>query len=475
MSIKKINFKKYEYVSFDIFDTLIKRNVDSPTDVFSIVEILFNKRHSKKIQDFKGKRIEAERNARSKRLDIYRDITIDEIYKNIKIDLSREELLDLKKCELDVECLISNRNHELYGLYKRCLKESKVIITTDMYLPHNTIKKILSNNGFDGYEKLYISSEQHKTKSSGALFDYIIKDLDVSPKKILHIGDNKKSDFWIPIKKGLSAKLYSNKKIKHHNECVTKNIINNLINNNILDNYYYNFGFKNLGPLLTGFCKWLNEESKKKDIDKLFFLSRDGKIMKAAYDILFNGETHYLYASRRSLIVPSLWKASNYNSMMNIPKRIKLKYLLERIGINNIDQNELNAFDLVKEEEYDYDSLIVNEKFENFINSKISFIKDNSKREFNSFKSYINKENFNGKLAIVDIGWFGSMQKALIRMLNQEIEGYYLGIHTRKKTQTNNMHGFLFENNKNLDFDNDDFRVFFFYVSWSCKTLSKKW
>lgn len=66
--IKRIS--KKEYVSFDIFDTLIKRDVKKPTDIFSIIE------HNYKIYDFYKRRIEAEKIARKGKVDT----TIDEIY-----------------------------------------------------------------------------------------------------------------------------------------------------------------------------------------------------------------------------------------------------------------------------------------------------------------------------------------------------------------------------------------------------------
>ena len=56
---KKIDYlyklvDSYDYISFDIFDTLIKRNVNHPTDIFEII--------GKKVgvHDFKTKRIFAE-------------------------------------------------------------------------------------------------------------------------------------------------------------------------------------------------------------------------------------------------------------------------------------------------------------------------------------------------------------------------------------------------------------------------------
>ncbi len=66
--VKRIS--KKEYVSFDIFDTLIKRDVKKPTDVFVIIE------HNYKICDFYKRRIEAEKRARKGKVDT----TIDEIY-----------------------------------------------------------------------------------------------------------------------------------------------------------------------------------------------------------------------------------------------------------------------------------------------------------------------------------------------------------------------------------------------------------
>ena len=50
--------RDYKYVSFDIFDTLVKRNVEEPTDIFSIMEKTVG-------LGFKTKRIEAEKRARS--------------------------------------------------------------------------------------------------------------------------------------------------------------------------------------------------------------------------------------------------------------------------------------------------------------------------------------------------------------------------------------------------------------------------
>ena len=66
MSIK--SYKQYidrcEVVSFDVFDTLIKRNVRTPKDVFSLVEREALKRFGVSMEGFRDKRVCAERTAR---------------------------------------------------------------------------------------------------------------------------------------------------------------------------------------------------------------------------------------------------------------------------------------------------------------------------------------------------------------------------------------------------------------------------
>ena len=50
----------------------------------------------------------------------------------------------------------------------------------------------------------------------------------------------------------------------------------------------------------------------KEHIDKVYFFSRDGYLMKQAFDLLYKEntdiKTYYLEVSRRSLRVPILWK-----------------------------------------------------------------------------------------------------------------------------------------------------------------------
>ena len=188
--------KRYEIISFDIFDTLVKRNVPYPADIFDVVEKEYNKNHvNNRIESFKRIRKAAERKAREKHLET--EITLDEIYSFLPVsDENRKD--ELKKIEVTCEINYCVPNIPIIDIFRKCLKDGKiVIITSDMYLPENVIVEILDNCGIVGYKRLYLSSLIGKKKSTGELFDYIMADLQIRGKDIIHIGDRKNKQFGI--------------------------------------------------------------------------------------------------------------------------------------------------------------------------------------------------------------------------------------------------------------------------------------
>ena len=168
---------EYKYISFDIFDTLIKRNVRYPAEIFERVEENYNRKNHDRIKDFKKHRMDAEKAAREGNGD--KEISLNQIYDYIDYDeVIREKL---KKCEIETEFKYCQPNYPIVGLYEKCIAEGKkVIITSDMYLPVEAMETILGDNGYKDYHKLYLSSDIGLTKVSGKLFEYIIKDLRIS-------------------------------------------------------------------------------------------------------------------------------------------------------------------------------------------------------------------------------------------------------------------------------------------------------
>lgn len=453
--------EKIKYYSFDMFDTIITRLTNKPTDLFSIIEKKYN------IQNFKKKRIEAERAARKK--SKYEDITIDDIYDYLKIIDSSINVSKVKKIEKELEIKMCVINENFIDTYYK-LKENgeKIIIITDMYLDSDTIKKILSKNDLS-YYKLYISSEVKKAKYTGSLYKYVLDDLNIAPNQIIHYGDNKISDVNTAKKIGIEAILVNNKwddnlNIYNNNEkdyryLAIGKFINYNMKNKFSDqthNYFYKVGYQTLGPLLYGYCQWLNKNLNNSNIKKAFFLSRDGKIIKKAFNILFpDFNTCYMFASRRGLIVPTLCLYEELKDpiyLKNIYKtgrKLKMEIFLKMVGLEDVDINHvLKKYNIDLTDEID----LMDSRFKSFYNEIHPLIIENSKNEFDEMIKYLKKIEFNDEIGIVDIGWNGNLQYALenaikFSKINAEIKGYYVGISSKsKKIEIQDMSGYLYQN-----------------------------
>ncbi len=208
--------QRYTVISFDIFDTLIYRMVDKPSDVFEIIQ------EKSDLKDFKRNRINAEVLARKEKSKNGMDeVSLDEIYemyeKTYAFDFttSHKELSMVKELEIATELEITYPNFNALKVYNRIIslrdakygKLERVIIVSDMYLPESGIAKILEKAGFNGYDNLFLSCDYNATKKCGNLFGIVLDEIDKSADSVLHIGDNVFSDYIKAKKYGLKSIL----------------------------------------------------------------------------------------------------------------------------------------------------------------------------------------------------------------------------------------------------------------------------
>lgn len=444
---------KYDNISFDIFDTVIKRDINNPSDLFEIIEKKFN------INNFKEKRIYAEKIARKN--SNCEEITLDEIYNNIELSKLNKE--KAKELEIELEQNICTKNIEVFEIYKELTKKNKkIFFTSDMYLPIDVVRNILIKNGYTKFEGIYLSSKENLTKASGNLFIKLINNNNLEPKTIIHIGDSIKGDFLSPRKYGINSLLLNNKKKKY--DSLDYNILSSFINNRIQDNldYYQKFGYEVLGPILYSFTNWVHKEISKANIDKIYFLARDAKIIMDAYKILFDNNIpiHYIYLSRKLVIYTSFYKIQSFkelyktcNSMIKDTSTIK-----DILSFLNIDYQQYK--DNLMAMNIDDNNILMNlsnEKKEKMFDLIKKELQVKSREQENYLKEYLKQNQFFGKTALVDIGWNGTIQYYLSEIEKSvEINGYYYGVYYGKKDKYKSIkkHGFLFDYDNKNDYKN---------------------
>ena len=456
---------KTQIVSFDIFDTLVVRDVNIPADVFRIMEDRLG------IAGFQKKRIEAEKKAREIKSDTS-EVTIDEIYQSYE-GITRETISEYIKTELQTEISLCHPNLDIIPFFEQCKEKYKVIIVSDMYLPAEMMRKMLDSCGITSYEKLYVSCDIGKSKYDGNLFEYIAADLKVDISEITHIGDDFKSDYLnarkkriqtIKVRKQKSKRITSGYALHDYkkNDSDETGIIYNYINNttNKKESFYYRFGYENVGVLLRGFSKWLINKMSAENVEQVLFIARDGYLMKEVYDTLgYSKEipSFYFEMSRRSAMIPATFsKGLDYESMLEVirlPACIKIGQLLEAWGLDeDVYSALIDELGINNTKEYRTSNL-QNEKSIRILYERIkNDIESNAKSEYLLFLEYLKEFHFEKKTALVDIGWSATIQKELIKTLkaekvNGDIRGYYLALDRRAAVNSDGLiaEGYLWD------------------------------
>lgn len=460
---------KYNYVSFDIFDTLVNRDVTESNKVFEVVETIYNNKNNDRISNFKINRQKAQKDFYYTNKDRCEEVTLNQIYDEMNKYYSETVCKELMNIEIESELNLCVTNKKISNVYKECInKNKKIIICSDMYLPKEIIQKILEKCGYANYFKLYVSSDLNKRKSRGSLFKFVLSDLKIKNDDIIHIGDNIVSDNIMPRTLGIDTYLIKkNTNCNFCNRNIQKNYkdsykeLENFISNHLDEkkDYFWNMGYETFGPILYGFSKWLKNSIKT---DKLFFLSRDGYLMQKAFNLLDNDvDSMYFYASRRALIIPTLWMDNDIKQMVDkfyIRDYIKVGNFFRKLGLDNSDFENIiisNGYEM--DQKIKYEDLFSDEKFNKLFDKIKPIIHKNSKKEYKLLLKYMKDNDFCGNVSIVDIGWNGNMQLAFNNLVistgdKTNITGYYIGVLPESKNLGKiDMKAFLFDDKNNED------------------------
>lgn len=182
---------------------------------------------------------------------------------------------DVLEREVESACLIANP--EVRDIIRQKRQEGwQIAFISDMYLDSEFLSGILKREGcMEDGEKIYVSCEHNARKDTGTLYDVVRKELQ--PDEWEHYGDNKLSDVKMAESKGIKPRL--------------------------IDNTYRNLASRFVAPAYIPYVLWIIEEAKKQNIQRLYFISRDGYILqKIAEALPHEGiELRYFFTSRKAL------------------------------------------------------------------------------------------------------------------------------------------------------------------------------
>ncbi len=484
---------KTKIVSFDIFDTLITRPFLYPKDLFVFLNDDYRKLSNNLGIDFSKiredcevlARIEAEKEKRE-------DVTLDRIYEIIKeeYDISSSTIEFLKRKEIELELKFCKRRETAYSIYKLAKYLGKrVICTSDMYLPLEVIQNILQKNGYEDIDKIYLSREVMKSKSTGHLYEYMIKSEGVEARNIVHIGDNYKSDFdkakkydirsvYFPKTtdimldknntNNLSQMLYSSMPFWRDNQ-TSMNFIGIRTMIAIVANKYFDNPFRifnnesdfNIDPFLIGYYllgmymfgvgNWLLRETENKGYKNISFMARDGYLPMEIYNILKKyyknvPEAKYLRVSRKALISAmiidkiDLYKLTDIINIDNHNPKYIIKYVKDSLK----DYKDEEIKNIIEKNGIKYEEDIkTKQKFNKLVKIIINELFDEEKnnKKTRKLREYFGKY-FEDRSATFDLGYSGRPELYLSVLCGKPIDTYFLNINQDEAIKYSNVAGY---------------------------------
>lgn len=463
----------HNIISFDVFDTLIFRPLSSPFHLFNLMRKPAGDIIGDHAIDFHKIRLEAEELARKKAHENgHQDMTLADIHEVLceLLSLNEQQSEALRTLELETELHISQKNHLMWDMVDYAVKQGKQIVyLSDMYLDTDYIADLLRKHDYPKLDNIYVSSDIKKTKHHGELFEHLIEDLGCSPKDILHIGDNIHSDIGQGKSYGLSVfhiprpieTFFCNQRNQQlwHGPDDARNMSRSVLLGLIANKCYGHdsakqpdvaaycndwnmFGYYIAGPLYLAFVQWVIEQAKADGVKKLFFLARDGYVLEKAFDILAPcydqdtlPEAVYTYSSRRAWKMAAIYQLDQkaLDFLRGDCHDVTIDHLLARVDLDPEQfTHEIADAGITRDEKLHL--WRDRKRVDSFFRLIEEAVLDAAAKERNALLAYFKEIGLGESkdCALVDVGWHGSLQSSLIRILKTEgledaISGYYFG------------------------------------------------
>lgn len=431
---------RHEVISFDVFDTVIMRNVLYPMDVFAIMEEKA-KEHGICVPDFGKTRALAEQSVDCVSPNIYQIYDAFQKRQNIS-QVQKRILLDM---ELQTERQVLAVRDDIVKAVNYAVQRGKrVVFISDMYLPKELLSELLRSVGVEGYQDLLVSCDYHQTKYT-RLYQLF---MDQYPaQSYLHIGDNAEADGFCAKAHGMDVflipsalellRLSSYREMLEHARTLNERSMLGMLAARVFCspfalfqsdgrpsvNQMRDIAYLYLAPLITKLFIWLIQELECGEYDKVLFSARDGFFIQKLYAFAQEElhmdklpQTVYFYASRMLCALAGMRNEADIAWMLSAPFDSSWREVL-------LERFDLKEEDLLEEDPQAYTSV------DAYAMAHKEIIYAHSKEVRENYKKYMRQLGLKEgeKYAFFDFVSCGTCQYFLSRNVPFSLQGLYCG------------------------------------------------
>lgn len=335
----------------------------------------------------------------------------------------------------------------------------RVVYVTDSMLPGPVLRRLLEAHGFAG--AVYAAGEVGKGKRSGALYRHVLAVEGLEPGDLVHTGGDPDRDDRVPRSLGIrvepfeAARLTAHEQglVSLHRDCrlaqsraVAACRLARLRDAGLPDLA----GLRMLAadvvaPVLTAFVAWVLEEARRSGVRRIFFLAREGEILYRLAQVLSPAlggpEPRYLMGSLAAWAAPALagltrrdldWLAGAGQSRQAAELLARLSLTPEEL----IQASGRSMPELFSSTPMDAQALEILWELLDAPGSK-RLLAGKAAKAKALLLDYLAQEGAleDRMLAVADMGWTLSTQRALRQMLvdrDIEVLGLYFGLSSHR-------------------------------------------
>ena len=268
---------RVDLVTSDVFDTLVTRHVATPSDVFvTLAERLDLPRHVSPLL-FAEARRDAERRARGDRpAGPTPECTLAEIWQRMPDAWGDRDAMMQR--ELDIEAEVLRPIPEAVDVLRTAHGAGvPVVLVSDIYLSATELSDVLGRAGIEmGLVDAVVTSADHRLGKSDGLLAQVVDERGVDHDRVIHLGDNDISDVQTARRLGIepvhvdvagplrhvampapSLQAWSR---QHGTDLgITAAVRSTLVAaGGLATDPSFQFGAATVGPVLTGFARWVS-------------------------------------------------------------------------------------------------------------------------------------------------------------------------------------------------------------------------
>ena len=311
---------------------------------------------------------------------------------------------------------------------------------------------------------MYVSSERGRTKREGSLWDLVLAEEGVAPDRMLHVGDNPTGDIAMAERRGirtfhLPKALETMRQAAPFLGTAVARIVaagpenGSRIAAGIAGRHYDDpdgpaarspafgrdagvLGYVVLGPLLAGFTEWLHDRARRTGTERLAFLTREGAILRAAYDTLYPAggiATGTLIASRRVAAATRLHTDAGIAEALQQATGGSYRSVADLLSIRfGLPDGDVDA-EALRAAGFSGPAAVVDhrtppEALRRVVDAHAATIRRRSVEARDRLRAYLTDEGLAGsQAAVIDIGYAGRVQAAYADLLGHPLSGFYMG------------------------------------------------